>query len=437
MPVIKQLCSLTVESSNSFKEKIMTKVIRKNLGGYEDLLLGTGTESQTRGDDSVVVTKINSEWVFYTVAEIQALDVLRFKHVTLVNIAASSVKKYDYNAASTATPNDQDIIQPDVGSGRWILRRENNTQTQDTATGASGAANSSHTGIPTGFVITTTYSDDTQTPGTGASYQYTGTTDADKAGDWPNADGYYYDADGKQFQLYDQAQLPTGITSVLTTSYTFVLTDMCKAGGKGLVAFNNGSEQAATIPPNSSVKFPLGQPINLIQLGAGKVTIVPGAGVTISGGLSTTGQYNALSLIQVTTNNWVVIGGKNQVNNVGVSITLSPQTLSTTDGLCGIILNPNGEMSTIDDSGTTDLPNEWALPKTPNLGSLYDVRLLSVTGSTQIGSMLNVWIPLTDTKGWGVQHNGTTVNFTGNLEIRLRSTLATVDTAFIDLTSVA
>lgn len=415
----------------------MTKVIRKNLGGYEDLALGEGTESQTRGDENVAITKINAEWVFYSVAEIKALDTSRFKHATLVLSASNQVRKYDYNGASTAVGNDQDVLKPNVGSGRWLLRRENNTQTQNTATGANGVSNSSHNDLEPGEVINTNYSDDTQTPGTGASYQYTGVTDATKASQWPAADGFYYDADGKQFVVYDPAKLPTGVRTVTESAYTFVLDDMCKSGGKSLIVFNNTNAQTATIPPNSAVKFPLGQPINLVQRGVGKVTLVGGSGVTLLGGLSTTGQYAALSVMQVEPDVWIVIGGRTQVQTTGVVVSLSPQTLETQNGLCGIILNPNGEMSTVDDAGTTDLPNEWALPKTPNLGQLYEVRLLTVTGYTNIGSMRDTWIPLTDTKGWGVQHNGTTLRFTGNLEIRLASTKATVDTAFIDITSVA
>lgn len=39
-----------------------------------------------------------------------------------------------------------------------------------------------------------------------------------------------------------------------------------------MVTFNNAAAQTITVPPNSSVAFPIGTQIDLAQLGAGKVT---------------------------------------------------------------------------------------------------------------------------------------------------------------------
>lgn len=60
------------------------------------------------------------------------------------------------------------------------------------------------------------------------------------------------------------------------TSYTLVLSDAFK-----LVAMNNSSANTITVPPNSSVAFPIGTRIDLSQDGAGQTTIVAGTGVTI------------------------------------------------------------------------------------------------------------------------------------------------------------
>lgn len=66
---------------------------------------------------------------------------------------------------------------------------------------SSTAASNSHSGISTGYLIQGTYFDNNDIVGSGGSYAYTGTTTAAKAGNWPDSDGYFYDTDGKQFEI--------------------------------------------------------------------------------------------------------------------------------------------------------------------------------------------------------------------------------------------
>lgn len=90
------------------------------------------------------------------------------------------------------------------------------------------------------------------------------------------------------------------------TTYTAVLAD----DGK-LVTCDNGSAIALTIPPNSSVAFGIGTQINIMQLGAGQVTITAGVGVTLrSNGskLKTNGQFAVATCCKIATDTWVVIG---------------------------------------------------------------------------------------------------------------------------------
>jgi len=90
------------------------------------------------------------------------------------------------------------------------------------------------------------------------------------------------------------------------TTYTTVLAD----DGK-LVTCDNGSAIALTIPPSSSVNYGIGTQINIMQLGAGVVTITAGAGVTLrSAGskLKTNGQYAVATCCKIATDTWVVIG---------------------------------------------------------------------------------------------------------------------------------
>lgn len=90
------------------------------------------------------------------------------------------------------------------------------------------------------------------------------------------------------------------------TTYTTVLGD----DGK-LVTLDNGSAITLTIPPNGTVAYGIGTQINIMQLGAGQVTIAPGAGVTLrsSGSkLKTFGQYAVATCCKIASDTWVVIG---------------------------------------------------------------------------------------------------------------------------------
>jgi len=93
------------------------------------------------------------------------------------------------------------------------------------------------------------------------------------------------------------------------TTYTFVLGD----NGQ-VISANNASAQTYTIPPNSSVAFPDGTQINVIQIGAGQVTFAQGAGVTIVSTGATAAapklraQYSSATLIKRSTDLWYVVG---------------------------------------------------------------------------------------------------------------------------------
>lgn len=93
------------------------------------------------------------------------------------------------------------------------------------------------------------------------------------------------------------------------TTYTFVLSDR-----DDLVTASNASAQTYTIPLNSSVAFPVGSLVNLIQIGAGQVTVVGAGGVTVlSTGATaaqpkTRAQYSSLTCIKAATDTWYVVG---------------------------------------------------------------------------------------------------------------------------------
>lgn len=90
------------------------------------------------------------------------------------------------------------------------------------------------------------------------------------------------------------------------TTYTTVLAD----DGK-LITLDNASAITLTIPPNGTIAYGIGTQLNLMQLGAGQVTIAPGAGVTIrSAGskLKIAAQYGVATCVKVGTDTWVAVG---------------------------------------------------------------------------------------------------------------------------------
>ena len=94
-------------------------------------------------------------------------------------------------------------------------------------------------------------------------------------------------------------------TSAQTATYTLVLTDKNK-----IVEMNVASGNNLTVPPNSSVAFPVGSQINILQVGAGQTTVVQGAGVTVNAapGLKLRTQWSYATLIKRAENTWVLVG---------------------------------------------------------------------------------------------------------------------------------
>jgi len=101
----------------------------------------------------------------------------------------------------------------------------------------------------------------------------------------------------------------TAINAQTNTTYTTVLSD-----NGSIITLANASAIAVTIPPYSSVAYPIGAQITFAQYGAGQPTISGGAGVTV---VSTGGtvsapklrvQYSTATAIQTSTNTWLVVG---------------------------------------------------------------------------------------------------------------------------------
>ncbi len=90
-------------------------------------------------------------------------------------------------------------------------------------------------------------------------------------------------------------------------------TDTLVIGDAGnIVTSSNVSAQTVTIPPNSSVAFPVGTQIDIINKGAGVASVAGGAGVTLNGESTGTvlidGQYKTVTIIKDATDTWFMVG---------------------------------------------------------------------------------------------------------------------------------
>ena len=95
-------------------------------------------------------------------------------------------------------------------------------------------------------------------------------------------------------------------TSTETLSYTLQLSD-----NKSVIETNKTSANTVIVPLNSSVAFPIGSSIDIVQTGVGQTTITPAEGVTIKSSNSETkltGQYSGSTIYKRATNEWVLFG---------------------------------------------------------------------------------------------------------------------------------
>jgi hypothetical protein len=98
------------------------------------------------------------------------------------------------------------------------------------------------------------------------------------------------------------SELPT---SAQSASYTLVLADKAK-----VVEMSVGSANNLTVPLNSSVAFPTGTQIHIVQTGSGQTTVVATGGVTINSAttLKLRAQWSSATLIKRAENTWVLVG---------------------------------------------------------------------------------------------------------------------------------
>jgi hypothetical protein len=102
------------------------------------------------------------------------------------------------------------------------------------------------------------------------------------------------------------ASIYYGFNTSTGASYTLALSDAGK-----VLPISNASANTVTVPLNSSVAFPAGSVVTLIQTGAGQTSITGSVGVTIqseNSKLKLAAQYATAGLLKTDTDTWVAFG---------------------------------------------------------------------------------------------------------------------------------
>ena len=115
------------------------------------------------------------------------------------------------------------------------------------------------------------------------------------------------------FIFTDGTQTKAGVPS-LTTTFAKTASYNLSTDGEtlrdGLIEINSGSGTTLTIPLNATTPFPVGTSIDILQTGAGTVTIAGAVGVTVNStpGLRLRDQWSSATLFKRAENTWVVMG---------------------------------------------------------------------------------------------------------------------------------
>jgi hypothetical protein len=109
-------------------------------------------------------------------------------------------------------------------------------------------------------------------------------------------------------QVYDGSNWLSIVDPLFTfnqqsSSYTLSLIDSYK-----MIEMSGGGN--LTVPPESSVNFPIGTAIDIVQTGSSQVTIVAGSGVTVNAtpGLKLRTQWSSATLVKRAADTWLLMG---------------------------------------------------------------------------------------------------------------------------------
>lgn len=111
----------------------------------------------------------------------------------------------------------------------------------------------------------------------------------------------------------DGTQTKEGVpsrTTINTVTDTYNLSTGGLALRDSMIECNKATGFTVTIPANSTTAFPVGTSIDLLQVGAGQITIAGAVGVTVNAtpGLKLRAQWSSATLFKRATDTWVVMG---------------------------------------------------------------------------------------------------------------------------------
>lgn len=109
----------------------------------------------------------------------------------------------------------------------------------------------------------------------------------------------------------DGTQTKEGVVSrtpIIQKSASYTLSALTERDS--LIEVASASATTITIPPNSTVAYPVGTSIDILQTSTGQVTIAAGSGVTVNAtpGLKLRTQWSSATLFKRATDTWVVMG---------------------------------------------------------------------------------------------------------------------------------
>jgi hypothetical protein len=78
-----------------------------------------------------------------------------------------------------------------------------------------------------------------------------------------------------------------------------------------MIEISKSSAVTLTVPADATIDYPVGTSINILQTGAGQVTVAPVSGtVTVNAtpGLKLRAQWSSATLVKRAANTWVLLG---------------------------------------------------------------------------------------------------------------------------------
>ena len=112
-------------------------------------------------------------------------------------------------------------------------------------------------------------------------------------------------------QFTDGSQTKEGVpsrTPIIQKTAGYTLSVLSERDS--LIEVSSATGVTVTIPTNATTAFPIGSSIDILQTGAGQVTIAGAAGVTVNAtpGLKLRTQWSSATLMKRATDSWIVVG---------------------------------------------------------------------------------------------------------------------------------